>query len=168
LLLISCLAGLGACGVLDRPCNFSETGSIALSSVSERDSVVASSEGASCARATVRLQIRSAAGETLFETAAPVAAHLEGVVLSVNEDSVRSFLAEWAAQSVTYTALAPPWDQLGADANVALSRDEYEAVRGQQLRMVCPMIARDRASCIYWDSDAQRPAHLFDRTVRAE
>jgi hypothetical protein len=167
-LLALAFAGLGACGALDTPCNFSETGSISLTSIAERDTVVASSEGASCARATLRLQIRSAGGRTVFETSSPAAQQLGGVVLSINETSVRGFLAGWAAQSVTYTALAPPWEQLDADANVALSRDEYEAVRARQLRMVCPTIARDRVSCVYWDPDAERAVHLFDRRVHTE
>lgn len=168
LLLVSSVVGLSACGALDTPCNFSETGSISFTSIAVRDRVVATSEGSSCAKATVQLRIGDAEGGTIFETASPVADHLDGVVLTIDEQTVRGLLAAWTAQSVTYTALAPPWEQLDADANVALSRDEYEAVRAQQLRMVCPTVARGRVSCVYWDPSAERAVHLFDRGIDRE
>jgi hypothetical protein len=157
---------LGAC--TQPRCDLSETHGVSFTSIDQRDSAIASATGADCGVAQARLDIKTADGAVVYSARLPVADVVLSITPRPKTDDVRTFLETWSSPSVSYTALAPPWRTLTPANNVALDRDAYAAVRSHQWRMICPLSAPGRESCVYWDPTARRALRLYDRATDTE
>ncbi len=100
---------LAACAPSAPPqaqCDMTRIGQESFTSVTDRDSLTASSQG-SCAAATITFTVSTPEGANAYSWGGPAPA-------PTDRQSMNSLLTSMAKEEVTYTTLAPFWRQLRA------------------------------------------------------
>ncbi len=167
--------GLSACGPREnadvaQDCAHSVTHNVQWSSTDAADVITASSHGPACAQATADLIIRDASGASLwtFSSAywdlAAGGPAPEGA--EVTAEQMEAFLRAWAEVSVSRTSRLPQWRADAATLTESASvfsyqtpfaRAAYEALRQQDLTMLCYAAAVEDTQCIILDPATRTP-----------
>lgn len=137
------------------------------------DTVSVRSEGPSCVQAVVRLIVRDAQGDPLWQFISTYHDMTTGGratqdAPAVSPQQVDRFLASWANVTAQTSARLPRWPE-GA-ANVAdngalryrtgFSRESYEAIRQRDLRMICYAAGVDATQCLVIDPSSNAAAMI--------
>jgi len=167
--------GLSACGPREnadvaQDCARSVTHSVQWSRVDAPDVITASSHGPSCAQATTDLTIRDASGASLWTFSS---AYWDLAVggpapedAEVSAEQIDAFLRLWADVSVSRTSTLPQWRTDAATLTESASvfsyqtpfdRSAYEALRQQDLTMLCYAAAVEDTQCIILNPATRTP-----------
>lgn len=165
------LLALGACGerqpsstTADAGCERVVTQQVTWSNADAPDTITARSEGPSCAQAVVLLVARNADGDPLWSHAMTYHDLNTGGppppdAPAVSAEQMDTFLRSWADVTVTTSNALPEWRDGDAGPagegplsyDAATDRPSYEAIRAQNLRVVCFAAAVESSHCLFID-----------------
>src|SRR5262249_40626507 len=138
------------------------------------DAITARSEGPSCAQAAVLFVARAANGDPLWTFATTYYDMTSGGVPpegapNVTPEAMDEFLARWADVTTARSGTLPAWSA-GASGPVSTSeafeystpfeREDYEALRGRDLPMICYAAAVEATQCLVVDPSSRAPTMI--------
>lgn len=136
------------------------------------DTVIARSEGPSCAQAVVSLVVRDAHGDPLWTFISTYHDMTVGGVdhdqSPVSTEQVDRFLANWANVTLQTSSRLPEWREGAANVGsngdlnytTAFSRETYEAIRQRNALMICYAAAVDATQCLVVDPSSNVPSMI--------
>jgi hypothetical protein len=175
------LLALGACGERQTSSTAAADGcareaahEVTWSDANAPDTVTARSFGPSCAQAVVLLVARNANGDALWQSSSTYHEMNGGGVppidaTPVTDEDMDRFLRGWADVTVTTTNALPEWREGSAtigDEGALLSYDSslarpgYEALRAQNLRVICYAVALETSNCLIIDPVSGAPIQI--------
>ena len=180
-LFIVILASLAssACGQLQQGaesasngCARSATHNVTWTSAEAPDTIIASSEGPTCAQAVVTLAGRNSAGDPLWAFASTYFDMTLGGrppegAQPVDEAEMDEFLASWANVTEMRSGDLPQWREDAATLTASadtfayetpFDRETYEMLRERNLPMVCHASGAEAVQCLIVDPATNAPA----------
>lgn len=165
------LLALGACGERQTSSNTAAgcervaTHEVTWTDPNAPDTITARSFGPSCAQVVVLLVARNADGDALWQSSSTYHEMNGGGVppidaAPITDEDMDRFLRSWADVTVTTTNALPAWREGSATIgdegallsyDTSLDRQGYEALRAQNLRVVCYAVALETSNCLIID-----------------